>query len=113
MEESWNTLYFVIKDRVLYGGFKDQVLDESANFVANDFNATSFTILFMKGKVYLGGSNKKSYEFLQLHENYEKSNASSYITNNSVTEATIDIPINALQTEIPFKNKAKDKYKVI
>lgn len=112
MEESWNTLYFVIKDRIFYGGFKDLVLDDTANFVANDFNATSFTILFVKGTVYLGGSDKRSYELLRLHERYEKYNASSYITNNSVTESTIDIPINALQTEMPFKNKAKDRYKV-
>lgn len=112
MEESWNTLYFIVKDRILYGGFKDLVLDDTANFVANDFNATSFTILFMKGIVYLGGSDKRSYELLSLHDRYERYNASSYITNNSVTEATIEIPINALQTEVPFKNKAKDRYKV-
>lgn len=109
MEESWNTLYFIIKDRVLYGGFKDSVLDDAANIQSNDFNATSFTLLFMKGTVYLGGSDRRSYELLRLHERYEKYNAS---TNNSVTEATIEIPMNALQTEMPFKNKAKDKYKV-
>lgn len=112
MEGVWNTLYFTVKDKFFYGGFKESVIDDTPEFQANDFNYTSFTMLFKKGTIYLGGSEKKSFEFLSLHERYEKYNSTSYIINNSVTEPTIDIPINALQTEMPFKNIIRDKYKV-
>lgn len=112
MEGIWNTLYFTIKDKKLYGGFKESVIDDTADFQVNDFNLTSFMSLFKKGAVRLGGSEKKSYEFLSLHDQFEKYNATSYVINNSVTEPTIDMPINALQTEIPPKNQMTDKYKV-
>lgn len=116
MENSWNTLYFVIKDHVLHGGFKELVDDDTPNIISNDFNTTSFTLLFMRGTVYLGGSDRRSFDLLQWHDKYEKYNSSNDVRSVSVTEATIDLPINALSTEMPFKTKSfkdrKDKYKV-
>lgn len=112
---NWHTLHFAIKDREFSGGFNesDTYNDDPPNIMVTDFNVTLFSELFQKGTVYLGGSERKSYELLSLHNQYTKLVSSSYVTNSSDAGSnTIDIPINTLSTEVPIIEKVRDKFKV-
>ena len=53
----WITLAIKIKDGTITGGFKEAVEDGTPNFVQNDFDMGSFSELFWKGVIYVGGAD--------------------------------------------------------
>lgn len=112
----WNILIFRIKELMFYGGFKENVEDDNANVVVNEFNTTAFDDLFARGTIYLGGSDKRASHFLNLHYNYTRYNSSTYITNNSVTDSnSVEVPTATLPPEFVANENinVRDKFKVI
>ncbi|CAG9817889.1 unnamed protein product [Phaedon cochleariae] len=84
-EGQWMSLLFFIDDRRLRGGFKENILDESADIEVMDFDGRLFAELFEKGRVFVGGSDKnKTFDYQTVIDNTDY-NMTGY---RSVSDAT-------------------------
>lgn len=50
--------------KVILGGFKENILDQSPNIESTQFDIVSLTELFKEGDVYVAGSDNKTFDFI-------------------------------------------------
>ncbi|CAH0559053.1 unnamed protein product [Brassicogethes aeneus] len=115
----WLTLYFTYKDSVFRGGFKENVMDESPNFEASNFDFNSFTEIFMNGSIYIAGSDNKKFDYENAIKNTDF-NMTGYIpevdttTSVSLTSNSLEVGESQIEDVALHKvdqNKQTDRFK--
>lgn len=115
-EGQWLTILLKIKDTVLKGGFKEWINDDTPNFIISDFDNANFTNIFLKGFIYVGGSDENTFNFVKLK------GISDNITNHIIGTTENSLSTNSIEYETStevfypmFKvdlNKTSDRFKV-
>lgn len=117
-EGQWISLLFLFKNQKLKGGFKEHVMDESADFEVKGFDIYAFTDVFKLGQVYVGGSDNKTFDYQTVIDNTDY-NMTGYIPVSDTTTAESLIS-NSLESEFSEdvllykvdQDKKSDNFKV-
>ncbi|XP_025835498.1 protein crumbs isoform X2 [Agrilus planipennis] len=112
-EGQWLTLLLIIKDSSLIAGFKEQVIDDTAAVSADNFNAENFTEMMVKGSIYVGGSDNKTFDYWGVINMIEMNGTRTKVTTETTTDSiftssAIDLPGNVVTTDVPFYSYKAD-----
>lgn len=121
-EGQWLTIYLEVKDGALRGGFKETVLDDSPDFTVDDIDVINITEIFVRGTVYVAGSDSKTFDYKNVIKVHDLS-ATSFLplevtTDAALTSNSVELPdlMNAPEHTSPLYridvNKPNDKFKV-
>lgn len=116
-EGQWLTVYLEVKDDMLFGGFKDMVLDDAPSFEVKGLSGINLTEIFTKGTVYVAGSDNKSFDYgsviaeLNITSSHFDITTDVTLTSNSVEQMEHNDYYPAIY-KIDV-NKTTDNFKVI